>query len=525
MSLNVFLGEIDVQSESMVASYHDMIEAMEGLMRAVNEFAFDRELQGKTYDSAKQYFAATYRPLAQGMICLCEELIRQNQAFPQKFRADVATTDMIEQEVRDQIRQLDTQIQDIEKLSNSVVGMALITPIFVDLKQKLQEKLEALYQFDAETATSFDRAMDLTTNIVQGLAEIDSDKAFQAKTGTFHMMGLNMGWRSALQKQWTAREEAMAKLAKENETARLIKAAEDGPLPVISEGNVAGFVTKDGKLDGKATYDNAKWQQAHVLAGMKNAIFLIDMVAPIFDIYRWKTGLDPITQEKLSPFDQNEAAAFTALTFIPFGKLGKVAKAIKTSTRTDEFKFLFEGVGEIKQADNASKSTKFAKFMKLDKIEVTFKRNPKHDPEEFARQLADQEKGMNELTVSEYLANREKYLAQGRALEGNVAQRAAREEALSDKITEFMEKGYSFDGAEMEAAKWLENQAALHNPDQIAGGNPLNIGGLGNSAINSSIGSQWRYRIDIVDEQISAQIKNIPKDKWNEILLNVKLRQ
>ncbi|MDT0110087.1 polymorphic toxin type 15 domain-containing protein [Listeria booriae] len=523
MSLNVFLSEIDAQSESMVASYHDMIEAMEGLMRAVSEFAFDRELQGKTYDSAKQYFAATYRPLAQGMICLCEELIRQNQAFPQKFRADVATTDVIEHEVRDQIRQLDHQIQDIEKLSNNVVGMALITPIFVDLKQKLQEKLEALYQFDTEAATSFDRAMDLTTNIVQGLAEIDNDKAFQAKTGTFHTMGLNMTWRSALQKQWTAREEAMAKLAKENETARLIKAAEDGPLPVIPEGNVAGFVTKDGKLDGKATYDNAKWQQAHVLAGMKNAIFLIDMVAPIFDIYRWKTGLDPITQEKLSPFDQNEAAAFTALTFIPFGKLGKVAKAIKASTRTDEFKFLFEGVDEIKQAENASKSAKFAKFMKLDKIEVTFKRNPKHDPEEFARQLADQEKGMNELTVSEYLANREKYLAQGRAIEGDAAQKLARQETLKDKVAELRKQGLSRIEAQKKADEWMKMQAALHNPDQIAGGNPLNIGGLGDRKVNSSIGSQWKYRIEVVDEQIRLASKKMTKSELENTYLNVRL--
>ncbi|MBC2315544.1 hypothetical protein HCC18_01705 [Listeria booriae] len=283
--------------------------------------------------------------------------------------------------------------------------------------------------------------------------------------------------------------------------------------------------TAGGKLDGKATYDNAKWQQAHVLAGMKNAIFLIDMVAPIFDIYRWKTGLDPITQEKLSPFDQNEAAAFTALTFIPFGKLGKAAKAIKASTRTDEFKFLFEGVGEIKQADNASKSTKFAKFMKLDKIEVTFKRNPKHDPEEFARQLADQEKGMNELTVSEYLANREKYLAQGRALEGNPAQQVARERAYTEKVTELQERGLTITAAKKQAKEWMDTQAALHNPDQIAGGKALNIGGLGDRRINSSIGSQWRYRIDIVDEKINQMIGQIPKENWKDTYLNVSLKQ
>lgn len=524
MSLNVFLGEIEAQSESMVASYHDMIEAMEGLMRAVNEFAFDQELQGKTYDSAKQYFAATYRPLAQGMICLCEELIRQNKVFPRQFQADVATTDVIEDEIRNQIRQLDGQIQDIERLSNNVVGMALITPIFVDLKRKLQEKLEALYRFDAETATSFDRAMDLTANIVRGLAEIDSDKAFQAKTGTFNMMGLNMAWRSALQKQWTAREEAIAKLAKDNETVRLIKAAENGPLPVIPEGNVAGFVTKDGKLDGQATYDNAKWQQAHVLAGMKNAIFLIDMVAPIFDIYRWKTGLDPITQEKLSPFEQNEAAAFTALNFIPFGKLGKAAKAIKASTRADEFKFIFEGVGEIKQAESASKSTKFAKLMKLDKIEVTFNRNPNHDPAEFARQLADQETGMNKLTVSEYLANREKYLTQGRNLEGNAVQQAVREKNLVKKTEELFGSGLSWSESEKQAKKWLDTQAALHNPDQVAGGNPLKVDGVGDRRVNSSIGAQWKYRIDVVDEKIQQDASKMTEDELKNTLLNVKLR-
>lgn len=359
MSLNVFVGEVEAQTESMVAFYRETIAAMEDVMRVVNEFAFDQELQGKTYDSAKQYFVATYQPLAQGMICLCEELIRQNEAIPRDFQGEVATVDVIEDQVRNQIRQLDGQIQDIEKLSNNVVGMALITPIFVDLKQKLQEKLEALYRFDAETATSFDRAIDMAANVARGLAEIGQDKGFQAGTGTFSTMGMNMTWSSALQKQWAAREKAIAQGLKDAETARMIKLAEDGPLPVVPEGNLAGFVTKDGKLDGKATYDNAKWQQAHYLAGMENAIFLIDMVTPIFDVYRWKTGLDPITKEKLTEFETVEAAGFTVLNFVPFGKLGKAAKAIKASTRADEFKFVFESVSDVGKLKSAEQSGKF----------------------------------------------------------------------------------------------------------------------------------------------------------------------
>ncbi|MDH2890490.1 polymorphic toxin type 15 domain-containing protein, partial [Bacillus cytotoxicus] len=138
---------------------------------------------------------------------------------------------------------------------------------------------------------------------------------------------------------------------------------------------------------------------------------------------------------------------------------------------------------------------------KIKEIEVNFNRNVKHDSEEFARQLKDQEKGMNELTVDEYLKNRERYIAQGRAIEGNAAQQAAREEAYVQKVNELQREGLTLSNAKKKAKEWLDTQAALHNPDQIAGGKAEIIGGMGDKRINSSIGSQWRYRIDIVDEQ------------------------
>ena len=58
---------------------------------------------------------------------------------------------------------------------------------------------------------------------------------------------------------------------------------------------------------------------------------------------------------------------------------------------------------------------------RIDKIEVEFNYNSKYDETEFARQLVDQQKGMNELTVQEYLDNRQKYIEQGRAIESNAA--------------------------------------------------------------------------------------------------------
>ncbi|MFC7393465.1 polymorphic toxin type 15 domain-containing protein [Scopulibacillus cellulosilyticus] len=161
---------------------------------------------------------------------------------------------------------------------------------------------------------------------------------------------------------------------------------------------------------------------------------------------------------------------------------------------------------------------------RLDKIEVKFKRNPKHDPEEFARQLKAQEEGMNKLTVDQYLSNRERYLEKGRAPEGNAAQQAAREEALAQKVHELQQKGLSLKEAKKKASEWIKTQAALHNPDQIAGGNPLDIGGLGDKAINSSIGSQWKHKIGEVDQMISNLRKGMTEEQQKNIYLNVKLK-
>uniref|UniRef100_UPI0003637246 polymorphic toxin type 15 domain-containing protein n=1 Tax=Heyndrickxia acidiproducens TaxID=1121084 RepID=UPI0003637246 len=187
-------------------------------------------------------------------------------------------------------------------------------------------------------------------------------------------------------------------------------------------------------------------------------------------------------------------------------------------SKTDEVSIgsgpVTNGTGNVKHLDNVSR---------IKEIEVKFNRNVKHDSGEFARQLKDQEKGMNELTVDEYLKNREKYIEQGRAIEGNAAQQATREKALNKKIEELFESGMSWEEAEIKANSWLKTQAALHNPDQIAGGNPLNIGGMGDKRINSSIGSQWKYRIDIVDEQIGELAKLMTPEQRKNTYLNVKL--
>ena len=159
---------------------------------------------------------------------------------------------------------------------------------------------------------------------------------------------------------------------------------------------------------------------------------------------------------------------------------------------------------------------------RLPEMEVRFNRNPNHDSVEFERQLKAQEKGMNSLTVDEFIHNRDRYLKEGRAAEGNAAQKLARQEALKEKVSELRKQGLSRQEANKQAEEWLTSQAALHNPDQIAGGNPLDITGMGDKRINSSLGSQWKGNIGEVDKNVRDEAEKMTEAEKKTTRLNMK---
>lgn len=101
----------------------------------------------------------------------------------------------------------------------------------------------------------------------------------------------------------------------------------------------------------------------------------------------------------------------------------------------------------------------------------------------------------------------------------------ARQEALKEKNAELRKQGLSRADVTKEASECLETKATLHNLDQIAGGKADIIGGLGDKRVNSSIGSHWKYRIDVVDKQIMENAKNMTPEQLKNTYLNVKLTQ
>ena len=104
-----------------------------------------------------------------------------------------------------------------------------------------------------------------------------------------------------------------------------------------------------------------------------------------------------------------------------------------------------------------------------------------------------QQDGINNMTIFEWLKNRENFKKYGRNPKSKKIQEDFRDRYRNAKIDEYLLLYEDMDIKAIEAMvdSELEGLAALHNPDQIAGGYVDVVTQMGNKRINSSIGSQW----------------------------------
>lgn len=121
--------------------------------------------------------------------------------------------------------------------------------------------------------------------------------------------------------------------------------------------------------------------------------------------------------------------------------------------------------------------------------------------EEFSRQLAGQEAGINKLTAGEIRANIDAFNASGRPSSASEAIGLFRRE---NPVSEdpFVE-------AYMEASP-DSRFAALHEPDMVVGGRPDGVTGYGDLRVNSSIGAQNAYRQSMIYDAVSS----VPSDSY-----------
>jgi hypothetical protein len=197
------------------------------------------------------------------------------------------------------------------------------------------------------------------------------------------------------------------------------------------------------------------------------------------------------------------------------GKSGGSSDTIGSKTGT-EFE---KPVEEVQPKEEVIKTPRTAKITG----DPPFEAGKGHDVPEFERQIKGQEEGMNKLTVDEFIKNRDAYLKDGRSAEGSKAQEKFRTNARIQKIDEFRKQGMSIKNAEAMADNYMSDKAALHSPDQIAGGKGDNITGMGDVRVNSSIGSQWKTRIGKIDANVRNQAKTMTEAQRKATFLNVHL--
>lgn len=156
-----------------------------------------------------------------------------------------------------------------------------------------------------------------------------------------------------------------------------------------------------------------------------------------------------------------------------------------------------------------------------------FKKNDKGDPDEYDRQLADQEKGLNDLSVKDYLEGRQRFEDIGR--KGTGAEQAKARAAYGNELAgkykaQLNKQGITGQAAQDQAAKMAADKmstlAALHNPDMIAGGKDV-VTSIGDKGVNSSIGAQWKDRVADLDKAA----RDIPESERGNTKMNAKLKR
>ena len=180
----------------------------------------------------------------------------------------------------------------------------------------------------------------------------------------------------------------------------------------------------------------------------------------------------------------------------------------------------------------AFSSTKMKKVSPDPPFEISTKHKGDEKLEaEYDSQLKNQQDAINDMSVKDWLQNREDFKNRDKQQYGTDAKKA-RDEYRKQEIgrrtaDNMLENGGDYKKAKQDAVESMKGQAALHNPDGIAGGKVNDITGMGDSRVNSSLGSQWdKGRASSIESQVK-DVYGIPPKTINDIpdgdLMNVNL--
>ena len=333
MSIDMYVSSSQEQATSVNTMCQKQIQGYQQLQQAINQFVMSSaELQGKTYDSAKQYFSAVLLPLAKGGMLLSEATAKACQKFPDDYQSQVDSGDLKSSELEEQIKQYQQGIDTANAILQSLSTDPALGPLMKAVrkgvnnvkdgqekaKKKLEEKLEKLKAFDASSPSIFSEIASLESAVNTGAAQ--AANCWNAGAGTFTMPKKeDMAWATHVNAQWDKRAIEKGDGPKIDVKQRSIGKGTHGETYIYE-------VYVDGIYDA----EQSKRYNEIVQATNLSALHFMGDLTPINDIYRLITGKDWLSGEKESRL---EAALWLTLSAIPVAKLLQMAKEIRSGNK------------------------------------------------------------------------------------------------------------------------------------------------------------------------------------------------
>ncbi|MBC1291487.1 T7SS effector LXG polymorphic toxin [Listeria booriae] len=207
------IGEVRYFVDQFLSESQKLKEALTHYRKAVAKIVADKEIKGEIADSAKEYYQTVHYPIVDiTKACMtdAEEILKKyitdfhNQVDP-SMNARIDSDEL--QALQGEIRKCQNRYEDLLVKMKSMaggsslgqqIGMQLGMQTAMGQLQQEMQIIERYLDFDMSHQNVMEDVLTKLYQVKQGLAEIQSSKAFNTVSHTFNTHALHMGWLDGL---------------------------------------------------------------------------------------------------------------------------------------------------------------------------------------------------------------------------------------------------------------------------------------------------------------------------------------
>ena len=203
MSINMYIKEVRKQTKyanKLAVAYRNYAEKIDNLI----QFYYDSQLTSSAYDTNKEYFLRVYTPLSKGLKLVCSSLMDAHYLFPLMYESNVYTKDIIEDDLKNQIKQGENFIYALESYQRMFPSISWFLEKNIELTENmvkmLKQRLTDFYEFNEASSRIFDDVNYLITKVEKGLELVESGVGYDVVIKRFDISGLDLSWAEEIDK-------------------------------------------------------------------------------------------------------------------------------------------------------------------------------------------------------------------------------------------------------------------------------------------------------------------------------------